>query len=223
MSSSVVDRPVPTSATPALAHFDELHRDSADPWGVRTRWYERRKTDLIMAALPRERYGSVFEPGCSVGGNSLRLADRCDRLVASDASRSAVERARHALSKHSHVRVEHWQLPWQWPAQRSDLVVVAELAYYLDEDAFDRFLAWIPQALEEGGQLLMCHWRARIADAHRSGDAVHGAALQHLQLLRVGGWQDDDMRIDVWQRGGDVSVAAAGGAQEAIAQEGLPA
>jgi hypothetical protein len=39
----------------------------------------------------------------------------------------------------------------------------------------------------------------------------------------VGGWQDDDMRIDVWQRGGDVSVAAAGGAQEAIAQEGLPA
>ena len=218
MSSTVLDWPL-AQATPTLEHFDALHRKDADPWGVRTRWYERRKTELIMAALPREHYGSVFEPGCSVGGNSVALADRCDRLVSSDASLPAVERARLALSKHSNARVEHWHLPWQWPTNRSDLVVVAELAYYLEHDEFDRFLIWIPEALNEGGQLLMCHWRARIADAYRSGDAVHGAALQQLHLLRVGGWQDDDMRIDVWQRGGNVSVAAAGGAQEAIERE----
>ncbi|MCS4511694.1 class I SAM-dependent methyltransferase [Xylophilus ampelinus] len=222
MNSAVIERSAETPDQ-VRTHFDALHRDRSDPWGVRSRWYERRKTGLIMAALPRERYASVFEPGCSIGGNSVALAGRCDRLVASDASAPAVERARHALASFPHVRVEQWYLPWQWPAQRSDLVVVSELAYYLDDDAFDRFLAWVPEALHEGGHLLMCHWRARIGDAHRSGDAVHGAALQQLHLLRVGGWQDDDMRIDVWQRGGDASVAAVGGAQEALAQEGASA
>ncbi len=222
MSDAVVERPagIPRSV---LTHFDTLHQDSPDPWGVRSRWYERRKTGLIMAALPRERYGSVFEPGCSVGGNSVALAVRCDHLVASDASMPAVERARTALASCPHARVEHWHLPWHWPTDRSDLIVVAELAYYLDDEAFDRFLAWVPEALHEGGHLLMCHWRARIADAYRSGDAVHGAALQQLHLLRIGGWQDDDMRIDVWQRGGNASVAAVGGAQEALAERGAAA
>ena len=205
------------------AHFDALHRENADPWGVRSRWYERRKTRLILAALPREHYGTVFEPGCSVGGNSVALAPRCDLLVASDASALAVERAREAVVAFPHVRVEQWCLPWQWPVGRNDLVVVAELAYYLDDEAFDRFIAWVPEALHEGGHLLMCHWRARIADACRSGDTVHGAAMQQLNLLHVGAWQDDDMRIDVWQRGGNTSVAAAGGAQEAAARQGAVA
>lgn len=204
------------------AHFDALHRDSADPWGVHSRWYERRKTQLLLAALPREHYGTVFEPGCSVGGNSAALAERCDRLLASDASAPAVVHARRALAGCPHAHVEHWSLPWQWPVDRSDLVVVAELAYYLDDDAFNRFLDWVPGSLRDGGQLVMCHWRARISDAHRSGDAVHADAFRRLPLLSVGGWQDKDMRIDVWQRGGQPSVAAAGGAQETMGSEGVP-
>ena len=215
MSATTAVHPSETRS-PVSAHFDALHRDSTDPWGVHSRWYERRKTQLIMAALPREHYGAVFEPGCSVGGNSVALALRCDRLVASDASAAAVQRARCALAGFPHARVEQWSLPWQWPTERNDLVVVGEVAYYLDDDAFERFLAWVPESLREGGHLLMCHWRARIADAHRSGDAVHAAALHRLHLLHVGGWQDDDMRIDVWQRGGEASVAAVGGAQESV-------
>ena len=35
--------------------FDELYRQSADPGGTTTRWYERRKRAVLLAALPLER------------------------------------------------------------------------------------------------------------------------------------------------------------------------
>ena len=116
-------------AAAGAAHFDALHRGSADPWGVFSRWYERRKRELILAALPREHYGLGFEPGCSVGGNTRALAARCDTLVACDASPAALARTHVALGGagglHG-VRLELWTFPHRWPATPCDLVVVAD-------------------------------------------------------------------------------------------------
>jgi len=196
----------PAIASPA--HFEALHSASADPWGVHRRWYERRKRALLLSALPREHYGFAFEPGCSVGGNTVALAARCSRLVAADASAAAAMRASEAVAGLPQVRVEHWRFPDCWPSEACDLVVVAELAYYLGDADFARFLAQVPAQLAPGGHLLLCHWRAPIADAFRSGDSVHEAALAGLPLAHVGAWLDDDMRVDVWQNGGAPSVAA---------------
>ncbi len=214
MGDGLMSMPAPFASAD---HFDALHRDSADPWGVHARWYERRKRDLLLAALPRARYGQIYEPGCSVGGNTLALAVRCDRLVASDASRAAIDRAASALAGFDNVELLHGRFPALWPTTPSDLVVVAELAYYLPNEDFQRFLATVADHLQPGGQLLMCHWRGRIGDAATSGDAVHTEARQVVPLAHVGGWQDEDMRIDVWQRGGQTSVATTGGAQERLA------
>ena len=49
----------------ADSYFDELFQGNDDPWAFKQRWYERRKRALTLAALPRERYASVFEPGCA--------------------------------------------------------------------------------------------------------------------------------------------------------------
>lgn len=206
------------------AHFDQLHARSADPWGVHTRWYERRKRDLLLAALPRPRYAQGFEPGCSVGGNTVALAARCDRLIASDASAAALERAAATLSGAGHVALQHWRFPQHWPEAPSDLIVVAELAYYLPPADFAHFLAQVPGHLQRGGHLAMCHWRAPVADAPAHGDGVHAQARDTLALDHVGGWCDEDMRIDVWQNGSGTSVAEAGGAQERLARaaEGGP-
>ncbi|WP_198969768.1 methyltransferase [Xylophilus sp. ASV27] len=190
-------------------HFEALHSASADPWGVHRRWYERRKRSLLLAALPREHYGLAFEPGCSVGGNTLALAARCSQLVSADASAAATARARAAVAGLPQVRVEHWRFPDRWPSRNCDLVVVSELAYYLSERDFARFLLRAPAHLTHGGHLLLCHWRAPIADAFRSGDSVHQAALAGLPLAHVGAWRDQDMRVDVWQNGAAPSVAAA--------------
>ncbi|MBC7682848.1 MAG: hypothetical protein H7172_10975, partial [Ferruginibacter sp.] len=38
------------------AYFDALFKDTEDPWGFRTRWYETRKRALTLASLPADRY-----------------------------------------------------------------------------------------------------------------------------------------------------------------------
>ena len=39
-----------------VRYFAELFAASDDPWAFRSRWYEKRKRDLVMAALPREGF-----------------------------------------------------------------------------------------------------------------------------------------------------------------------
>jgi SAM-dependent methyltransferase len=216
----------PATAAADVAHFDALHRRSDDPWQVRSRWYERRKRAVLLAMLPRARYGLVFEPGCSVGGNTRALALRCDRLVACDSSLAALERARTALADdiaaapgadaapaRACIELQPWALPHRWPEAPIDLMVVAELAYYLPPADYREFLARAPDRLAPGGQLAMCHWRGAVPDAAGGGgDAVHALALDafgRAGLARVAHYGDADFRVDVWQRGGEASVAHA--------------
>lgn len=44
----------------ARQHFEQMYQADPDPWQVASRWYERRKRDLLLAALPRERYAHGF-------------------------------------------------------------------------------------------------------------------------------------------------------------------
>ena len=55
-------------------YFRDCYAASADPWGLAERWYEARKYALSLALLPAERYGAAFEPGCSIGVLTARLA-----------------------------------------------------------------------------------------------------------------------------------------------------
>ena len=49
------------------AYFDEMYRDVEDPWNFETSHYEQRKYAITVASLPRSRYRSAYEPGCSIG------------------------------------------------------------------------------------------------------------------------------------------------------------
>ncbi|MBB5639980.1 bifunctional PIG-L family deacetylase/class I SAM-dependent methyltransferase [Cryobacterium roopkundense] len=77
--------------------FDQLYRGESDPWGVETRWYEERKRALTLAALPRQRFRSALELGCSTGVLTVELAARCDELLAVDSAEQALEIARARL------------------------------------------------------------------------------------------------------------------------------
>ena len=76
------------------AHFRERYGASPDPNGLADRWYEARKYALSVALLPRQRYSTAFEPGCSIGVLTARLAARCDSLLSWDAVADAVASAR---------------------------------------------------------------------------------------------------------------------------------
>lgn len=181
------------------SYFDGLFADSDDPWGFRTRWYEARKRALTLASLPAARYESAFEPGCANGELSFELAARCDKLLVSDGAPAAVATARERLAPLQHVQVLQAWLPQQWPQGAFDLVVVSELAYYLDAATFEAFVARMRASLQPGGTVLACHWRRPIAGCMFDGDTVHRAMHAALGLPRLGTTIDADFRLDVWQ------------------------
>jgi len=175
--------------------FEGLHAQRADPWGVTTRWYEQRKYALTMAALPRARYERAFEPGCSIGGLTEMLAARCEAVLASDISESALSAARERVGA-KNVTFVHASIE-DWPEGQLDLVLISELAYYLNDSQWGTVLQHASQSLESGGHLVSVHWRHPNAEAFRSAEeiradlrAVHGWDLH-------GSYEDVDMLIDV--------------------------
>jgi len=184
------------------AHFEALYAASSDPWNVRDAWYEQRKRALLLASLPRERYGYAFEPGCGNGELTAALAPRCTRILACDGAASAVRAARARVPAHAGVVIEQRRLPQDWPegAALFDLIIVSELAYYFPQDAWAAMVARIAASLAPGGLLLMCHWRHPFDDRVASTDAVHGAAHARAELTGAVHHVETDFLIDGWLR-----------------------
>ena len=184
----------------ADSYFDELFQASDDPWAFKQRWYERRKRALTLAALPRERYAAIFEPGCANGELSADLATRCDRLLACDTCLPAVELARKRLSTFSHAHVIQARLPQQWPAERFELIVLSELGYYLDEADLNLWIDHALSSLTDDGQLLACHWRPAIEGCPLNAEQVHQILQQRLQMPRLFSHEEPDFLLDIWSR-----------------------
>src|SRR5450631_4416001 len=85
------------------SYFERLYGANPDPWGFESRWYEQRKYRLTVDALPKPRYRNGFEPGCSIGVLTARLAERCERLTAADAVPSVIDDARRRLGQRDNV------------------------------------------------------------------------------------------------------------------------
>jgi cyclopropane fatty-acyl-phospholipid synthase-like methyltransferase len=185
-------------------YFEAMYARDDDPWRLRQRWYERRKRELIVAMLPRERYRSAFEPGCANGELSTVLAGRCDALLAVDLHAGAVRAARSRLAHCPNVRVEVCAVPHQWPAGtvRFDLVVISEFAYYLDPDELDMLAARVQTSLDNDGCLLACDWRRPFAHRQTSAEAVHACFASRCDIGLVAHHVEADMLIDVWTRDG---------------------
>lgn len=168
-----------------LRRFVELYDSAEDPWQVATSWYERRKQDVALASLPRQRYGTIVEPGCGVGGLTTALAARCDRLIAFDPVAAAVRRCRTRTGSLSNVTVEIGMLPAGMPAGPVDLVVFSEILYYLSDADLKTTVDEAVAALRPEGQILAVHWLPWAADAPRDGMAAHRKLLAHPCVERL--------------------------------------
>ena len=188
-------------SAPLRTHFDALFEQDDDPWRFRSRWYEQRKRALTLACLPQRHYRQIFEPGCANGELSAALAERCDTLWVSDGSARALALARVRLAAWPQTRFgRHW-VPPEWPdPARFDLVVVSELAYYLDAEALRLLAERIRGTLTEGGAVLACHWRHPLPGHPLSADEVHARLGRHLRLPRLTECVEVDFRIDVWSQ-----------------------
>jgi SAM-dependent methyltransferase len=162
-----------TTRRPTLdgAYFEDLYSRTPDPWDFRTSPYERDKYAATLATLPRGRYGAALEVGCSIGVFTRLLAARCDRLLALDASPSALAEARRANADLAHVDFAEAVLPGGFPDGRYDLIVLSEVLYYFAEDDLRRVAAQCRAALAPDGQMVLCHWLGE-TDYPLPGDAA---------------------------------------------------
>jgi len=196
------------------AYFDRMYVDTDDPWQLSTRWYEERKYAITLALLPDRRYQHAFEPGCSIGMLTAQLAQRCDHVTAVDvaevAVRSADERLREAGCR-DRVTLDRASFDAAWPSGPFDLLVLSEVAYYLDADALATVLRRECPRLQPGATVVAAHWRHRVTDYPLTGDGAHRVISQTPGLTALGCYRDSDVVVEVFDTDGGRSVAAREG------------
>ncbi|WP_406368497.1 nodulation S family protein [Streptomyces sp. NBC_00647] len=182
--------------TPAR-YFDDQYARAVDPWHLGERWYDRRKYNLTMAALPRPRYLRAFEPGCSVGVLTELLAARCDQLLSTDRIAAAVEATTRRTSALDHVTVRRMTVPEQWPQDSFDLIVLSELLYYFDPRTRTRLLERSAKSLGEGGHLVTVHWNHPVAEHTCTGRDIADRLDTLTSLSHLARYDDPDFTLTV--------------------------
>lgn len=185
------------------AAFEARYQAAEDPWDFAGSPYEQGRYDAIEAALGGERFARGFEPGCSVGALTVRLAAHCDHLRAVDVSASAVARAVERCRALPSVDLAVGSVDDELVPGAFDLVVFSELGYYVDGEALDALVDGIAGSVAAGGLLVACHWLGSSPDHKVHGSVVH----ELLQRRCVAGFEHRHHRatpgyvLDAWRRG----------------------
>jgi trans-aconitate methyltransferase len=180
--------------------FEARYRADPDPWQFTSSVYERERYAVTIAALTQPRYANAFEPGCSVGELTALLAPRCDRLLATDVSETAVERARARCASYPQVTVERGDVTAVVVDRPFDLIVFSEIAYYFEASKLESLANRLANDLCLGGTFLAVHWLGRSADHILHGDEAHEVLLGKLPLQHLRAERHPGFRLDLWMR-----------------------
>jgi trans-aconitate methyltransferase len=192
------------------SYFEDMYTTSGDPWQLADRWYEQRKYAITMAMLPDARYRHAFEPGCSVGVLTEKLIGRCDRVTSLDVAQAALDATRERVGMHPNLTLRRSSLDEDWPAADFDLVMLSEVAYYLSAETLRAVLDRECARLAVGATVVAAHWR-HPTDYPLSGDEANAIIRVTADMVGIGTYRDEDVVIDVLQKGATQSVAARTG------------
>lgn len=181
--------------------FEALFRADADPWQFESSAYERDKLARLLDCLPQERFRFALELGCAVGVGTRIFATRCSRVLAVDASATALTLARKRCEGVGDIRFVEAFLPGAYPsalATGCDLVILSEILYFLNRNDIRRLAASVIGSLAPDGTLLLVNWTGE-TDTPCTGDE---AADCFIEACRDGHWlpdhreQTESYRID---------------------------
>jgi trans-aconitate methyltransferase len=184
----------------SAGHFESMYRAASDPWQFASSDYERGRYEAVLSLLQRQRYRSVFEPGCSIGELTALLAPRCDQLLAIDLAHTAITRARQRCHVFPHIQFEVADLERFQPNRAFDLIVLSEIGYYFDRAQLEAILLRLASTLSEDGELVSCHWLGHSADHAQHADDVHRTCVAALPLRPNRSSLQRLYRIDTWLR-----------------------
>lgn len=185
--------------------FDAMYAANPDPWEVATSWYERRKIDIALASLRRERYSFAWDVACGTGELASRLAGCCDRVLATDLSARAVSLSASRLAPFARVDVAQSSVPHRPEGLDAspDLIVFSEVLYYLHPADRAAAYALADDVAAPHAELLLVNWAPQPEDAYDSGVAVFNEANDTLNAL---GWgrlvthTDIEFVLGCWSR-----------------------
>jgi cyclopropane fatty-acyl-phospholipid synthase-like methyltransferase len=180
----------------SAAFFEAKYQKKTDPWDFSTNTYELQRYNAIIRAIAHRRYGRAFEPGCSIGVLTERLAAYCDEIHAIDFSPSACAQARARCARLPQVKVTCASLPAGTPAKDFDLLVLSEIGYYFTPEDWQRTSAALIDSLPQGAIVLAAHWLGHSQDHRIHGDEVHEILLSHPKLRADHRERGPNMRLD---------------------------
>lgn len=174
-----------------------------DPWGFTTSAYEAAKYAATLSALPRERYASGLEIGCSIGVLTQGLAPRCAALLGIDVVETALAAARARNAAAPWVHFAACAIPDAWPPGRFDLILLSEVAYFFTRADIARIAARIGASIRPGGDIVLVHWLGE-TDYPLSGDEAAEALIAEAEFARpVHRARTAEYRLDVLRAAGD--------------------
>jgi cyclopropane fatty-acyl-phospholipid synthase-like methyltransferase len=182
-------------------YFDALYTADPDPWKFAASPYERDKYTLTLNAMPKSRYRSAIEVGCSIGVLTRSLASRCDTLIAIDAAQTPLLEARRRCADLPGVRFEHMFVPDQWPDGVFELILLSEVVYYLSREDVGRLAAKVINSLPKGGSVILVHWTG-LTNYPLSGDEAADLFIERIGPTCVVERADRyaEFRLDVLSR-----------------------
>jgi SAM-dependent methyltransferase len=189
-----------TPDTTSKDFFDAKYRQVADPWDFASSPYEQGRYDAILKAISHRRYRSAFEPGCSVGVLTARLAAVCNEVHAMDISPTAVQAASMRCKHLPNVQITCGELPDLLPAGSFDLIVFSEIGYYLQRDHLHALAVALAKKLSKDGVLLAAHWLGASKDHILTGDQVHETLGTITGFVHEHAERHPEFRLDRWVR-----------------------
>lgn len=161
-----------------LAGFDAKFAGNDDPWSTFTDRDEALKRRAILHAIGPGPWGRVLEIAAGNGSNSAAIAARALRLDATEATASGTALVARAVAQRPRARAIRLKVPARPPRSCYDVILVAEVIYYLSARELARTARTLAVALRSGGTLVLAHHRVDYPDF-----AQHAAHLQRAFLV----------------------------------------
>ncbi|MBS0994379.1 methyltransferase domain-containing protein [Gluconobacter cerinus] len=170
--------------------FENLFQQDPDPWDFESSPYEHKKLQRVLQCLPCSPIAFAVELGCAIGVGTLALTQRCQRILAVDASETALTKARQRCQEYALVSFIKAFLPSAYPvvdAAGCDLVLISEILYFLSETDIQELAFQTTTSLKTTGHILIVNWTGE-TDTPCTGDE---AANCFIQECLAHGWVPD--------------------------------
>lgn len=160
-----------------LAGFAAKFAGDDDPWRTFTARDEAVKRAAILHAIGHRPVGRVLELASGNGSNSAAIARMALRLDATEGTREGVDLTARAVAAWPRACASLLVLPGRPPRLVYDVIVIAEILYYLSARDMARVAREMAARLTPGGTIVLAHHRIDFYDFAQHAAGIHARFL----------------------------------------------